>query len=201
MYGMDNQRPVKVTAIAQTNKPQTYPKVDDEATILVEYPKAQGIIPAPEPNHAIRAVIDEAVAAREAGEEKVILFNLCGHGHFDMQAYDDYTNGRLPEFELSVVVEPVEAMPRATDAANLEAMGALVTALDRNGHTYRSDGSVYFKISTLPEYGKLAKRDHEGMKPGARRMQYRTRRSVPGGRCDSAQHRRGTAESGGSDGL
>jgi tryptophan synthase beta chain len=44
-------------------------------------------------------VIDEAIAAREAGEEKVILFNLCGHGHFDMQAYDDYLYGRLPEVE------------------------------------------------------------------------------------------------------
>jgi cysteinyl-tRNA synthetase len=47
-------------------------------------------------------------------------------------------------------------------------MGDLVAALDRNGHTYRSDGSVYFKISTLPGYGKLAHLDHEGMKPGAR---------------------------------
>jgi len=60
---------------------------------------AQGVIPAPEPAHAIRATIDEAIAAREAGEERVILFNLCGHGHFDMQAYDDFMNGRLPEVE------------------------------------------------------------------------------------------------------
>jgi tryptophan synthase beta chain len=65
----------------------------------VQFARTQGIIPAPEPSHAIRAVIDEAVAAREAGEEKVILFNLCGHGHFDMQAYDDYLYGRLPEVE------------------------------------------------------------------------------------------------------
>ncbi len=67
----------------------------------VQFARAQGIIPAPEPAHAIRAVIDEAVAAREAGQEKVILFNLCGHGHFDMQAYDDYLHDRLPEFEFS----------------------------------------------------------------------------------------------------
>jgi len=72
-----------------------------------QFAQTQGIIPAPEPNHAIRAVIDEAVAAREAGEEKVILFNLCGHGHFDMQAYDDYLNGRLPEVEFRE--EDVEA--------------------------------------------------------------------------------------------
>ncbi len=65
----------------------------------VQFARTQGIVPAPEPNHAIRAVIDEALAAREAGQEKVILVNLCGHGHFDMQAYDDYLHGRLPEVE------------------------------------------------------------------------------------------------------
>jgi tryptophan synthase beta chain len=74
-----------------------------EAAVL--FAKTQGIIPAPEPAHAIRAAIDEAVAAREAGEEKVILFNLCGHGHFDMQAYDDYLNGRLPEVEFNPAEE------------------------------------------------------------------------------------------------
>ena len=60
---------------------------------------AQGIIAGPEPAHAIRAVIDEAEAAREAGDDRVILFNLSGHGFFDMQAYDDYLNARLPEVE------------------------------------------------------------------------------------------------------
>jgi len=68
-----------------------------EAAVL--FAKTQGIIPAPEPAHAIKGAIDEALAAKEAGEERVILFNLCGHGHFDMQAYDDYFNGRLPEVE------------------------------------------------------------------------------------------------------
>jgi tryptophan synthase beta chain len=63
------------------------------------FARTQGIIPAPEPSHAILGAIDEAIAAREAGEERVILFNLCGHGHFDMQAYDDFNHGRLPDFE------------------------------------------------------------------------------------------------------
>jgi tryptophan synthase beta chain len=63
------------------------------------FSSAQGIVPGPEPAHAIKGVIDEALAAREAGQERVILFNLSGHGHFDMQAYDDYLNGRLPEVE------------------------------------------------------------------------------------------------------
>jgi tryptophan synthase beta chain len=67
----------------------------------LQFARTQGIVPAPEAAHAIRAVIDEAVAAREVGQEKVILFNLSGHGHFDMQAYDDYLNGRLPEVEFS----------------------------------------------------------------------------------------------------
>jgi tryptophan synthase beta chain len=67
----------------------------------VQFARTQGIIPGPEPTHAIRATIDEAIAAREAGEEKVILFGLSGHGHFDMQAYDDYLQGRLPEVEFT----------------------------------------------------------------------------------------------------
>jgi tryptophan synthase beta chain len=65
----------------------------------------QGILPAPEPAHAIKGAIEEALAAKEAGEERVILFNLCGHGHFDMQAYDDYHNGRLPEVEFDPAEE------------------------------------------------------------------------------------------------
>jgi tryptophan synthase beta chain len=65
----------------------------------VRFAGVQGIVPAPEPAHAIKAAMDEAISAREAGEGRVILFNLCGHGHFDMQAYDDYHNGRLPEVE------------------------------------------------------------------------------------------------------
>jgi len=60
---------------------------------------AEGIIPAPESCHAIRAAIDEALRCRETGEEKVILFNLTGHGHFDMAAYDRYFSGALEDYE------------------------------------------------------------------------------------------------------
>ncbi len=63
------------------------------------FAKTEGIIPAPEPSHAIKGVIDEALRCKETGEEKVILFLLCGHGHFDMQAYDDYLRGKLPPYE------------------------------------------------------------------------------------------------------
>ena len=52
-------------------------------------------MPAPETGHAIRAAIDEALAAKELGEERVILFNYCGHGFLDLAAYDDYLHGRL----------------------------------------------------------------------------------------------------------
>jgi tryptophan synthase beta chain len=67
----------------------------------VRFARSEGIIPAPEPAHAIRAVIEEAQAAREAGEERVILFGLCGHGNFDLSAYDAYLAGELEDPELS----------------------------------------------------------------------------------------------------
>ena len=59
-------------------------------------------------------------------------------------------------------------IPRATDEANLQAMADLVVALEKNGHTYRSDGSVYYRIGTFEKYGQLARLDQEGIKPGAR---------------------------------
>jgi tryptophan synthase beta chain len=61
----------------------------------VQFARTEGKIAAPECAHAIRAAIDEALAAKETGEEKVILFNYCGHGFLDLSAYDDYNNGRL----------------------------------------------------------------------------------------------------------
>ena len=67
----------------------------------VQFARTQGIIPGPEPTHAIRAAIDEALDAKDKGKERVILFNLSGHGHFDMQAYDDYLAGKLPEVEFT----------------------------------------------------------------------------------------------------
>jgi tryptophan synthase beta chain len=65
------------------------------------FARVEGIIPAPEANHAVKAAIDEALKCKESGESKVILFNLCGHGHFDMQAYMDYQAGKLVDTEYS----------------------------------------------------------------------------------------------------
>ncbi len=67
----------------------------------VAFAKAEGIVPAPESSHAIRAAIDEALLAKEAGEEKVILFCLSGHGYFDFAAYENYFNGMLDDIEYS----------------------------------------------------------------------------------------------------
>jgi tryptophan synthase beta chain len=65
------------------------------------FARVEGILPAPEANHAVKAAIDEALKCKESGESKVILFNLCGHGHFDMQAYMDYQAGKLVDTEYS----------------------------------------------------------------------------------------------------
>ena len=65
----------------------------------LKFAKAEGIIPAPEANHAVRGAIHEAEKCRERGEAKTILFNLCGHGHFDMQAYSDYLAGKLEDLK------------------------------------------------------------------------------------------------------
>jgi tryptophan synthase beta chain len=67
----------------------------------LQFARTEGIIPAPESSHAIKGAVDEALAAREAGEERVILFNLSGHGDFDMAAYDAYLSGQLEDPEFS----------------------------------------------------------------------------------------------------
>jgi len=65
-------------------------------------------------------------------------------------------------------IETPEELPRATDPENMQAMCEMIHALERNGHTYQRDGSVYFKIASLPSYGQLARLDHDGLHAGAR---------------------------------
>ncbi|MCB0861600.1 MAG: TrpB-like pyridoxal phosphate-dependent enzyme [Solirubrobacterales bacterium] len=84
-----------------------------EAALL--FARTEGIIPGPEPAHAIRAVIEEAEAAKQAGEERVILLGLSGHGHFDMSAYQAYLAGELTDLELSQE-ELDEAIARLPEA-------------------------------------------------------------------------------------
>src|SRR3954467_6318687 len=81
----------------------------------VRFARTEGIIPAPEAAHAIRAAIQEADQAKEAGEERVILFNLSGHGHFDLAAYDAYLSGNLedPEFSEADMEAALARLPEA----------------------------------------------------------------------------------------
>src|SRR5947209_8237455 len=81
----------------------------------VQFSRTEGIIPAPEAAHAIRAAIEEAEQAKEAGEERVILFNLSGHGNFDLAAYDAYLSGNLedPEFSEADMRAALERLPEA----------------------------------------------------------------------------------------
>jgi len=83
-----------------------------EAGVL--FSRCEGIIPAPESNHAIRAAIDEALRCRESGEAKTIFFNLSGHGHFDMSAYDRYLSGKLEDYEYpeADITAALERLPK-----------------------------------------------------------------------------------------
>uniref|UniRef100_UPI0035B04567 pyridoxal-phosphate dependent enzyme n=1 Tax=Promineifilum sp. TaxID=2664178 RepID=UPI0035B04567 len=76
--------------------------------------RAEGIIPAPESTHAIQVAIEEALACKESGEARVIAFNLSGHGHFDMGAYDAFLKGQLENYEYSAdaVTEAMRYLPQ-----------------------------------------------------------------------------------------
>jgi len=80
----------------------------------VRFARSEGFLPAPEPSHALRAVAEEAAAAREAGDSRVILFGMCGHGHFDMSAYEAFLAGRLEDLELpqARIDEAVKELPK-----------------------------------------------------------------------------------------
>jgi tryptophan synthase beta chain len=80
----------------------------------IQFARTEGLIPAPESTHAIRAAIDEALEAKKSGQKKVILFNLSGHGCFDLTAYQSYLSGQLedyeyPALEVQRALEAVEA--------------------------------------------------------------------------------------------
>ena len=78
----------------------------------VKFARAEGILPAPEPTHAIKVAVDEALQARAEGRPRVILFNLCGHGHFDLSAYERYLAGTLEDYEYPAekVAEALKAL-------------------------------------------------------------------------------------------
>jgi tryptophan synthase beta chain len=82
----------------------------------VRFARAEGIVPAPEANHAVKGAMDEALKCKQEGVSRTILFNLCGHGHFDMQAYTDYFSGKLTdqpyeERELAMALAGLPVVP------------------------------------------------------------------------------------------
>jgi cysteinyl-tRNA synthetase len=85
-----------------------------------------------------------------------------------LREYTDRFVAAFREDAAALGLEPVEENPRATDEANLRAMVEMIQQLEARGHTYRSDGSIYYRIASLPEYGRLARLDQAGMQAGAR---------------------------------
>ena len=85
----------------------------------VQFARAEGILPAPEANHAVKGAIDEALRCREEGVSRAILFNLCGHGHFDMQAYTDYFAGKLEdrEYDRAELAMALAGLPSVAEPA------------------------------------------------------------------------------------
>jgi cysteinyl-tRNA synthetase len=85
-----------------------------------------------------------------------------------LREYTEQWINAFREDAAALGLELPEQMPRATDEGNLRAMGEMIVALERNGHTYRRDGSIYFKINSFDSYGRLARLDHDGLHAGAR---------------------------------
>ncbi|MGF1612888.1 MAG: TrpB-like pyridoxal phosphate-dependent enzyme [Gammaproteobacteria bacterium] len=99
-------------------KPRAYEQLECFAAGL-QFAKVEGILPAPEANHAVKAAIDEALKCKLEGVSRAILFNLCGHGHFDMQAYRDYLDGKLVDqaYDASEIALALAGLPAVTEPA------------------------------------------------------------------------------------
>jgi len=80
----------------------------------VTFARTEGILPAPESAHAIKSAIDEAMIAKKEGKKTVILFNLSGHGHFDMSSYESYFSGKLEDYEYpkEMIKKSLEKLPK-----------------------------------------------------------------------------------------
>jgi cysteinyl-tRNA synthetase len=109
--------------------------------------------------------VDHVMNFTDVDDRTILEANKAG---VPLREYTDRFVAAYIEDAATLGLEPVEQRPRATDEANLRAMSDMIVALEKNGHTYRSDGSIYFRIATFPEYGKLARLDHAGIQPGAR---------------------------------
>jgi cysteinyl-tRNA synthetase len=94
--------------------------------------------------------------------------NAAAAAGVPLREYTDRYIAAFQEDAAAMGLEPAEEYPRATDEANMRAMVDMIRQLEERGHTYRSDGSIYFRIASLPSYGQLAHLDHDGIQPGAR---------------------------------
>ncbi|HTM04404.1 MAG TPA: cysteine--tRNA ligase [Vicinamibacterales bacterium] len=115
--------------------------------------------------HLCGYAVHEAVNYTDVDDKTIAGAQKAGK---PLREYTEQWIQKFREDNDQLAIELPEETPRATDEANMRAMGDMIVALEKNGHTYRRDGSVYFKISSLPGYGKLARLDHAGMQAGAR---------------------------------
>ncbi len=92
--------------------------VDQKSTFesAIKFARTEGIIPAPEPSHAIKVVIDEALKCKESGEKKTIVFDFSGHGHFDLSAYEQFLTGKLEAdaYSEDKVKQSLAELPKVT---------------------------------------------------------------------------------------
>ena len=109
--------------------------------------------------------LHQVVNFTDVDDKTIAASNDAG---ISLREYTDRYIAAFHEDSASLGLEPVEEYPRATDEVNLRSMVDAVKALQVRGHTYRSGGSIYYKINTLSDYGKLARLDHEGIQSGAR---------------------------------
>jgi tryptophan synthase beta chain len=107
---------VKELGLIEARAPKQTPCFDAG----VMFARAEGIVPAPEANHAVKGAIDEAIRCKAEGVSRAILFNLCGHGHFDMQAYQDYFAGKLvdQDYDESELAMALAGLPSVPDQAS-----------------------------------------------------------------------------------
>ena len=115
--------------------------------------------------HLLGYTVRQVINFTDVDDRTILGAHKAG---LDLHSYTEQYVVAFREDSKALGLEPAEESPRATDPANIQAMADLIAALDTKGHTYRSDGSVYFKISSMPDYGKLAHLDHAGMQAGAR---------------------------------
>jgi cysteinyl-tRNA synthetase len=111
--------------------------------------------------YAVRQVMNFT----DVDDKTIAASNAAG---VSLREYTDRFVAAFLEDAAAMGLEPHEANPRATDEANLRAMVAMIQQLETRGHTYRSDGSIYFRIASLPGYGKLVRLEPEGIQAGAR---------------------------------